>query len=136
MFVADASIALAWVLPDEQSARVDALMDQRGTGGVCVPAHFALEVTNALLGAARRGRLDPADLDGLIPDLRAMVEETDSITDQAAWDASLELARQYQLSSYDAAYLELALRRQLPLATLDDKLAAAARHAGVDVLPE
>lgn len=46
MFVADASIALVWVLQDEQNARVDALMDQRGAGGICVPAHYALEVTN------------------------------------------------------------------------------------------
>jgi len=136
MFVADASFALAWVLEDECSDRVDEVLEQMGVGGVCVPSHWSLEVTNGLLAAARRGRIDVSDLHMLIPDLRAMIEETDLQTEREAWEGILSLAWRRKLTSYDAAYLELCLRKKLPLATLDEKLATAARLESATVLPD
>ena len=83
---------------------------------ICIPAHWALEVCNALLVATRRGRITTQEMSELLPDLRLLPEAVDHQTDAAAWATTLDLAKAHGLTLYDAAYLELALRRELPLA--------------------
>lgn len=135
-FVADASITLAWYLRDENSEVANRVRPRLLHEGICVPAHWALEVSNALLAAVRRERMTLQELRALIPDLRLLPELVDSHTDAAAWSATLDLASQHQLTIYDAAYLELALRLALPLATLDRRLHDAALAAGAAIVAE
>jgi len=133
-FVVDASVTLAWYFPDEASDQTDALRERLVTEGVHVPAHWSLEVTNALVAAWRRGRIKPREMKQILGDLRRLAEEVDPETGRMAWSATVELAERYRLTTYDAAYLELAIRKALPLATLDTALAAAARKARVPLL--
>ena len=100
------------------------------------PAHWALEVCNALLVATRHGRITIQEMSELLPDLRLLPETVDHQTDAAAWSTTLDLAKAHGLTLYDAAYLELALRRELPLATLDKRLYGAAIAAGVAIVPK
>lgn len=134
-FVADASMTLAWYLRDEHSESANQVRERLLGEGICVPAHWALEVCNALLAAARHGRITMLELRELVPDLRLLPETIDHQTDAAAWFATLNLAEKHRLTIYDAAYLELALRRNLPLATLDDGLLEAALALGVALVP-
>ena len=134
-FVLDASMTLAWYFPDEATQQTNALRERLIEEEVVVPTHWALEVTNALLTALRRNRLGADELDLLVVDLRQLAGEVDSHTQQRAWDKTLDIAGKYKLSAYDAAYLELAQRRALPLATLDARLRTACADAGVAVLP-
>lgn len=135
-FVADASITLAWYLRDENSEAANRVRARLLHEGICVPLHWALEVSNALLAAVRRERMTLQELRALIPDLRLLPELVDSHTDASAWSTTLDLAVQHQLTTYDAAYLELALRLALPLATLDRRLHGAARAAGAAIVAE
>ena len=126
--VVDASSALAWCFPDEEGAAPPPEF------GVVVPAVWALEVANGLMAAERRGRITGATVAALIPALEdGLAVEVDAEAD--IFRSVLPLAREYGLSVCDATYLELALRRFLPLLTLDRRLQQAAAAAGVDVLP-
>ena len=82
----------------------------------------------------RRGRIDRAYRDASLADLRSLAITIDPGTNRAAWAATLQLADRFGLTSYDAAYLELALRRRLPLATLDGDLVRAARAENVPLV--
>lgn len=135
-FVADASIALAWYFCDEHSATANRVRERLIDEEVCVPAHWPLEVVNALLAALRRKRIDERELRQLIDDFRRLPDLIDEQTHASAWSKTAELALEYGLTSYDAAYLELALRLNLPLATLDKALADAAQSAGGRLVPE
>ncbi|MHB1513886.1 type II toxin-antitoxin system VapC family toxin [Acidiferrobacter sp.] len=135
-FVADASMTLAWYLRDEDAESANRVRERLLGEGICVPAHWALEVCNALLVATRRGRITIQEMSELLPDLRLLPETVDHQTDAAAWSTTLDLAKAHGLTLYDAAYLELALRRELPLATLDKRLHGAAIVAGVAIVPE
>ncbi|WP_409408999.1 type II toxin-antitoxin system VapC family toxin [Acidithiobacillus ferriphilus] len=135
-FVADASVTLAWYLRDEDVESANRVRERLLGEGICVPAHWALEVCNALLAAARRGRITMLELRELVPDLRLLPETIDHQTDAAAWSATLGIAEEHRLTIYDAAYLELALRRKLRLATLDKRLHGAALALGVALVPE
>ncbi len=135
MLVVDASLVLAWCFADEKTASADRLMDRIGSDGAFVPSLWRLEVANVLLAAERRGRIGRADADGRLQQLADLPIEVDDETDFRAWHDVLALARAARLTVYDSAYLELALRRGLPLATLDRDLAKAARKAGVRVEP-
>ncbi len=130
MIVVDASIALAWLFEDEQHEGAMTLLERVAESRATVPAHWWLEVGNALMAAKRRHRLrrDPQEL--LAP-LRALPIVVDSESALLASTITVELAVRHDLSTYDAAYLELAQRRSLPLATLDRALATAAKAAGV-----
>lgn len=99
--------------------------------GAVVPSLWRLEVANGLLAAVRRGRLTAARRDALLAALLDMDIAIDTETDLHAWSGTVRLAEAHGLTAYDAAYLELAQRRRLPLATLDAALAQAAREAGV-----
>ncbi len=96
-----------------------------------VPAIWHLEVGNVLLGAMRKGRIDQAGIEAFVSRLGDLEILVDPETSVRAWDKTLDLAQQHRLSTYDAACLKLALRRGIPLATLDKQLAAACRAAGV-----
>ncbi|MBU2743233.1 MULTISPECIES: type II toxin-antitoxin system VapC family toxin [Acidithiobacillus] len=135
-FIADASMTLAWCFRDETAEFPNRVRERLLVEGLCVPAHWALEVCNALLAGARRGRITMPELRELLPDLRLLPEAIDHQTDAAAWSATLDLADEHGLTIYDAAYLELALRKKLPLATLDKQLLAAALAVGVALVPE
>ena len=94
--------------------------------GAVVPALWRLEVANSLTVAVRRGRIDLGFRRAALGDLGVPDITTDQRTDSSAWSETLNLADRFRLTVYDAAYLELAQRRGLPLATLDDELGTAA----------
>lgn len=102
--------------------------------GAVVPVHWRLEVLNGVQAALRRRRLDRAYRDSSLIDLDALLITIDGETNRAAWAATLHLSDQFRLTAYDAAYLELALRRRLPLATLDGDLIRAARAQNVPLV--
>jgi len=114
----------------------DALLDRIAASGALVPAHWILEVTNGLLLAARRGRLRPDEDIEIMQRLATLPTRVDPETTERGWRETPFLARRLGLTTYDAAYLELALRFQAPLATLDTKLAQAARVIGVSLLTD
>ena len=130
-FVLDASVTAAWCLSDEGHPIADAALTLLESGRAIVPSLWRWEVLNLLLSAERRGRVEPAEATATLYDLSRLPIETDhACVDEAV----LALARQYGLSSYDAAYLEIAQRRRLALATLDKKLNAAASAASLPPL--
>lgn len=131
--VIDASVALAWVFGDEQHDAAWQVVERLQEGPAWVPAHFHLEVGNGLLSGLRRGRLTADQARTAIVALGALPIEVDLDTPGRAFSESWPLAAQHGLTTYDAAYLELAIRRGLPLATLDERLASAARVEGVDL---
>lgn len=133
--VIDSSITLAWFFEDERTERADVVMRQVAKTGAVVPALWRLEIANALQSALRRKRINAAFRDASIADLRSFPIAVDSETDRHAWGTSLTLAERCQLTLYDAAYLELAQRLRLPLASLDQDLRAASRAIGVTVRP-
>jgi predicted nucleic acid-binding protein len=133
-FVLDCSVALAWFLPAERSAATEALLDQVVEAGAVVPALWRLEVGNVLLMAERQGRISRAHRLAALAALRQLPISIDPETADHAWGAAMELAATHALTLYDAAYLELALRAGLPLATLDRALGQAARAVGLAVL--
>ncbi len=132
--VLDASATLAWVYGDETSAGIRAVFDRLSGEGAWVPSLWRLEVANVLEMGVRRGRHDRAFRDATMADLALLPVQVDGETDRQAWGATLRLAERHGLTVYDAAYLELALRRGLPLATLDGELRAAAAVEQVTVL--
>lgn len=133
-FVLDASLTLSWYFADERTPAADGLLDRVAEQGAHVPTLWRLEVANALQVSMRRKRLDAPFRDNALAQLARMPITVDSDTDTYAWSTTLHLADRFQLTLYDAAYLELAQRRHLPLATLDQPLRAAAGALGVDVL--
>jgi predicted nucleic acid-binding protein len=130
-FVLDASVAVAWALEDEGGDYVmDVLESLRGSEAV-VAHHWTLEVTNALLAAERRGRIDAPAVTRFFNLLLVLPIAVDPVGRTTAFAETQRLARKNVLSTYDAAYLELALRTGAPLATLDEPLRAAAEAEGV-----
>lgn len=132
--VVDSSVTVAWCFADERTAAVDAVLVQVTESGAVVPSLWRLEVANALQMAVRRKRIDAAFRDASLADLRSLEVDIDPQTDQQAWTTTLHLAERFQLTLYDAAYLELAQRLELPLATLDRELRTAAGALGLTLL--
>jgi predicted nucleic acid-binding protein len=110
------------------------LFDAVADNGAIVPALWRLEVANSLTVAMRRRRIDADFRRAALADLALLDITPDPHTDSLAWGETLTLADRFRLTLYDAAYLELAQRRTLPLATLDEELCAAAGALGVRVL--
>lgn len=128
-FVVDASVSAAWCLPDEATAYTVAALQCTAAGGVWVPALWSLEMANLLQTAQRRRRITAAKRAELAAGLDALHLR---ISHEPVSLASLDaLAAAQGLSAYDACYLELAMRRRLPLATLDTALRAAMKRCGV-----
>lgn len=129
--VIDSSITLAWLFEDERTDSADAVLDRVIATGASAPSLWRLEVANGLQAALRRGRIDVAFRDASLTDLRALAITIDRETDEQAWGTTLHLADRHRLTLYDASYLELAQRLDLPLATLDQELRCAADTIGV-----
>jgi predicted nucleic acid-binding protein len=132
--VLDCSATLAWLLDDETTDAVRRVFDIVAHDGAWVPSLWRLEVANSLQTAVRRRRITADNRDASLRNLGQHAITTDAETDAQAWTATLQLAERCGLTLYDAAYLELAQRRDLPLATLDQALRAAATAAGVALL--
>jgi predicted nucleic acid-binding protein len=135
-FVLDCSATLPWMFASEATPETDALLDVLAAGGKAwVPALWHLELGNVLLGAQRKGRIDKAGIEKFLSTLEIYDIAVDPETMTMAWSKTLALAESFGLSVYDAAYLELALRRGLPLASLDGLLRKAMKKAGGRRLP-
>ena len=130
-FVVDASVALAWCFDDEATPATRALLDRFEQEQAEVPSLWHLELANALALAERKRRITPARSSEFTALVAALPIVTDAETSTRALNTVLDLARRERLSAYDASYLELAMRRGVPLATTDRELARAARRAGV-----
>jgi predicted nucleic acid-binding protein len=129
-FLPDASATLPWRFAD--TPWTEALLDRlQGGEEVMVPAHWPLEIINGLLMARRRGRVTTDQISEFVEDLACLPIRLEPLSGPAQWPAILALAEQYRLTAYDAAYLELAQRSGLPLATLDGDLRKAALAAKV-----
>ena len=128
-FVVDASVSAAWFLPDEANPNTEAALQATATVDVWVPALWLLEIGNLLLRAQRRKRITADKRRELAAAASALRIKVDR--EPVAITTLDEIAARHGLSAYDAAYLELALRRGLPLATQDDALSAAMAKAGV-----
>ena len=129
MIVLDAAAAMAAVLPQRHSDAARALLMRVADEGAVVPAIWHLEVGNILLAAERRGILGAGQREAVFRHFAALPIVTDGETGVRAWGDILSLARAYALSLHDAAYLELARRRDIPLGTFDAALLRAAAAA-------
>ena len=132
-FVLDSSVALAWCFEDDGTQAVAALLDRVTDTGAYAPLLWPLETLNALFSAERRRRIDRRKRETLAAFLRDLPVLLDAETADHTWTETASLAARFRLTTYDAAYLELALRRRLPLATLDRDLRAAAAKIDVEV---
>ena len=136
-FVLDNSVAMLWLLPQSNpagSTLAENVLAQLQETGARVPSLWSLEAANVMAKSQRLEKITLAQASAFVALLDALDITVDVSTAQRAMHATLDLARQFNLSAYDAAYLELALREGLPLATLDVKLQSAAREAGVRLL--
>lgn len=129
--IVDCSMVIAWMLPDEASPAVESVRALVIDGGALVPGHWRLEIANALIVAERRKRISKANRHGALAALERLDIAVDPETDVQAWREISSLADRFRLTAYDAAYLELAERVRLPLATLDGDLRDAAVKLGV-----
>jgi predicted nucleic acid-binding protein len=134
-FVLDASVALCWFFEGQKTAYTEAVFECLAKGDeALVPVVWPLEVVNSLVVAARQKTITATQLETFVRDLKDLPVEVDLEGIGRAYTSVLRISRQHQLSSYDAAYLDLALVEGLPLATLDKNLHAAAKRAGVELL--
>lgn len=133
-FVVDTSTTMTWCFSDGMTAATDALLDQLRVTGAVVPAVWPLEVANALLVAERRRRITENEAIHLAHLLQSLPIALDASGAASVFGTTMTLAHEHQLSSYDASYLELAMRHGLPLASQDARLRAAAMRAGVPLL--
>jgi predicted nucleic acid-binding protein len=130
-FVLDCSVTMAWCFDDEATPYTNGVRDQLADMRAVVPSLWSLEVANVTLVGERRKRLDEVRTLRFFTLLNGLPIIVDDQTNGKAFAEIVQLARVHHLSAYDAAYLELAIRRDLPLASLDGKLSAAAKSAGV-----
>jgi predicted nucleic acid-binding protein len=130
-FVLDGSITMVWGFEDEADDYAEAILGRMPDLQAHVPSLWSLEVANALLVGERRRRITPADTARFLAILAAFPITVDEETVAHAWADTMHLARAHNLSSYDASYLELAIRLGLPLAAQDGKLKTAAEAVGV-----
>jgi predicted nucleic acid-binding protein len=130
-FVLDCSVVFAWFFADESDAYADAIADSLKVSAAVVPSLWPLEVANAIVIGERRNRCTQAQATEFLSRLATLPIAIDDQTARVAWSDALPIARSQKLSAYDAAYLELAIREGIPLATLDDRLRATAAVLGV-----
>jgi len=134
-FVADASVAVSWSVASQSSVLTDQLLDDVAAGGViAVPPLWPYEVANSLLFLLRRRRIQKVDYAAARLLLHKLSVSIDEEGPRHAWIHVADLALEHGLTAYDAAYLELAVRKQLPLASRDNKLNRAALSCGVQTL--
>lgn len=131
MLVIDASSTLPWFFDDEATAETDELFIQVQSSGAFVPGIWKTEVANVFWIGERRGRVTEDQVADFIFDLRSLPVTVDYQTIEDPFDLIADLARRFQITVYDASYLELAHRSGLPLATLNQRLKAAAQSLGI-----
>ena len=133
-FVVDNSVVMAWCFKGETSRYADVILDRLAVSAGFVPAVWPLEVCNVLLVAERKKRIGEADSARFI----ALITELPIIVEREPPERMIReifaLARKHKLASYDASYLDLAMRKGLPIATLDENLIAAAKRSKVKIL--
>lgn len=134
-FVLDCSVALAWVMPDEDDGRADTYLERLLVDRAVVPQLWPLEVANVLLISGRRGRINDDEINNAINSLRILPIDVDHKTHEYAFAETFKCAAEHGLTVYDAAYLELAKRRDLPIATFDKALSKVCLAIGIEVLP-
>lgn len=132
-FVLDASVTLAWFFHDEQDPYADRVAVAVPAADVLVPRLWHLEIANILVVSERRGRCTQADSTNWLGFLGGLPITVDAETERRAWAETIAFARQHALSVYDATYLELAVRENVPIASLDKPLVAAAKAVGVPI---
>jgi len=134
-FVLDASVAVAWCFDDEATRFTEGVLDSISLGAeALVPSIWPLEIANALLVAERRKRIAMAKVTALLVRIAGLPISVTPADSKRAFEQILPMARQLGLSQYDAAYLELAVREGLALATLDGELQRAAKVVGVELV--
>jgi predicted nucleic acid-binding protein len=129
--IVDASVAVAWAIDNEGETITRGALASALNEGFAAPHHFPIEVANGLLRAERKDRVSRNDIDVFLLDLSKMTMRLDTPIDLDRLRDVLTLGRRYMITAYDAAYVELALRTSLPLATRDSAMAQAAAKAGV-----
>jgi predicted nucleic acid-binding protein len=132
--VLDSSATLAWIYGDETTESIRRVFQVVADDGAVVPMLWRLEIANSLTLAMRRGRIDANFRHAALADLALLDITMDDRTDVHAWGETLNLADRFRLTLYDAAYLELAQRRALPLATLDSEMVTGAKALGIHVV--
>jgi predicted nucleic acid-binding protein len=133
-FVVDASVTMAWCFEDESTPFTEAVLGRLSNAGALVTSIWPYEVANVLLGAERRGRVTQSQAMRFVELLRALPINVDPDGTAHAWAEVTALGRAHGLTAYDASYLELAARTDLPLASLDGRLLQACRAVGVVVI--
>ncbi len=132
--VLDCSVAVSWLFEDEADETMDKILDMVSTQGAWVPSLWHLEVTNVLIQASKRERIEYASIPKRLDLLNKLPIKTDLETHERAFTDTIYLAEEHKLTSYDAAYLELAFRRNLFLATKDKALQKAAQGLNIAIL--
>ena len=132
--VLDCSVAVSWLFEDEANETMDKIMDMVSTQGAWVPSLWHLEVANVLIQASRRKRIEYASIPKRLDLLSKLPIKTDLETHERVFTDTIYLAEEQDLTSYDAAYLELASRRNLFLATKDKALKRAAKGLQIPIL--
>jgi predicted nucleic acid-binding protein len=133
-FVVDASYAAAWCFDDEATAATDRMFRRAAASGIVVPSIWKFEIANLIRSAERRQRLTQAQSDFRLTALATLVVLDDESSQDRTWTDVLALARAHVLTVYDAAYVELALRLRLPLATRDKVMAEAALALKIEIV--
>ncbi len=135
-FVLDNSISMRWLLESEKTSDqryAEAVLKSLVDADALIPNLWHLEATNVLLGAEKRREIEAGEIERFISQLENLPLHVDPLTSHQSFNRIMALSRIYKLSSYDAAYLELAIREGLPLATLDKDLRKAAKKADVEL---
>jgi predicted nucleic acid-binding protein len=132
--VVDTSMTIAWLFRDERTEQSQDVLRSVAVEGALVPSIWHLEVANALRTSVRRGRCGDNYATGCLRRLRRLQITVDPDTERHAWSATRELSRTHDLTLYDAAYLEVALRARLTLASRDAALVRAGTAAGIEIL--
>ena len=130
-FVIDNSVVMTWCFENEKSIYADEVLNRLGKGCAIVPSVWPLEVTNVLLVAERNQRISESDSVRFLELLRCLPIVIEQEPPSRILGEVMALAREYRLSSYDASYLDLAMREGVPIATLDKKLSKAAARSKV-----
>lgn len=133
-FVVDNSVVMTWCFQDEANPYADAILNKLAKATAVVPPIWPLEVTNVLLVAERKGRLHEADSLRFLSLLSQLPIDVDRSWPERLMKDILSMGRAHNLSSYDASYLELAMRQGLPIATLDRNLLEAASQIDLPIL--
>ena len=135
-FVLDNSVSMRWLLASNKKADqkyAEKVLKSMVDSEALVPNLWHLEATNVLLSAKKRDEIDSGEIEIFISQLENLPIHTDVNTAKQAFNRILALADAYKLSSYDAAYLELAIREGLPIATLDKDLKKAVKKTGIEI---